>query len=200
MRVAAYRGLGIALLALGTAVPASAQDERRAEVSVGYQMLTLKEDDESETLGRGWYADVAANVGPIFAVVVQVGGNYKTFEESQTFGGVTATVTADLTLHQFLGGLRVGPRGTTIEPYVEVLAGGVRGSADVSSTVTGLGQALSESSSESSTEFGLQLGGGVTIWLRNGLGLRGALAYMRVFGDGGGVNVVRAAAGLSFGF
>ena len=201
MMLAAYRGLAVVLLALGAALPAQAQGERSAEVSAGYQMLTLKEDDHSETLGLGWYADVAGNLGPVFAVIVQVGGSYKSIENSQTFNGFTGTVTADLKVHQFLGGLRVGPRGATIEPYVELLAGGVNGSAHVTSSIVGGGQTIiSNSSSESSTEFAVQFGGGVTIWLRNGIGLRGALAYMRVVGEDEGGNIVRAAAGLSLGF
>jgi hypothetical protein len=201
MTLAVYRGLAVVLLALGAALPADAQDERKAEVSLGYQMLTLKDEDDSETLGLGWYADLAGNIGPLFAVVVQVGGSYKSIENSATFNGFTGTVTADIKMHQFLGGVRLGPRGTAIEPYVELLAGAVNGSVDVSNSVVGGGQTIiSQGSSDSSTDAAVQVGGGVTIWLSRSIGLRGALAYMRVIGEDEGTNVVRAAGGLTFGF
>ena len=90
MTLAWYRVPGILLLALGAAMPALAQDQRKAEVSVGYQLITFDGDDVDETFSRGWYADVAGNLGPIFAVVVQVGGSYKSFEETETWKRVRA--------------------------------------------------------------------------------------------------------------
>ena len=94
MTLAPHRVLAVLLVGLSIALPAYAQDERNVEVSVGYQLLTFSGDEVDETLSRGWYADLAGNIGPIFAVVVQVGGSYKTFEETETFGGVTSTATA----------------------------------------------------------------------------------------------------------
>src|SRR5688572_7042785 len=200
MTLATYRGVAVVLLILGVAFPAHSQDERGAEVSVGYQMLTLRQDD-SETLGRGWYADVAANVGPNFAVVVQVGGNYETVDNVRTFDEFTGSVTADLTLHQVLGGVRVSLRSTAISPYVEVLAGGVKGTADSERSVTSGGHLrLFGGLSHSYTDVAVQFGGGVTIWLSRRVGLRGALAYMHVLGEDTGVNIVRAAGGITFGF
>jgi hypothetical protein len=200
MTLAPHRVLAVLVLALGIALPAYAQDERKAEVSLGYQLLTIV-DEENETFGRGWYGDVAGNLGPMFAVVFQVGGSYKSIENVATFNGLTGTVTADIKLHQFLGGVRVGPRSTAIAPYVEVLAGGVNGSVEASNSVVGGGQTIiSNSSSDSSTDVAVQVGGGVTIWLSKGIGLRGALAYMRVMGEDGGGNIVRAAGGITFGF
>ena len=194
-----HRVLTVLVLALGSALPAHAQDERKAEVSVGYQLLTIL-DQESETFERGWYGDVAGNLGKVFAVVVQVGGSYDTIENVATFNGITGSVIADVKVHQFLGGVRVGPRGSAIAPYVELLAGGVNNSFEVSNTVVAGGQTIiSNSSSDSSTDFAVQVGGGVTFWLSKGIGVRGALAYMRVTGEDG-ANIVRAAGGISFGF
>lgn len=196
-----YRVSGIVLLALGAAMPALAQDERKAEVSAGYQLITFNGDDVDETFSRGWYADVAGNIGPIFAVVVQVGGSYKSFEETETFAGVTSTVTASLKLHQFLGGVRVGPRHKSVSPYAEFLVGGVNGSADVEGSVVGGGQTLfSSSESDSSTELALLFGGGVTIWLNEGVGIRGSVGYMRIMADDAGSNIIRVAGGVTFGF
>jgi hypothetical protein len=196
-----FRVLALLVLIMGASLPAYAQDERKAEVSFGYQLLSLREDGANETLGKGWYADVAGNVGPIFAVVFQVGGNYKTVEESATIAGVTSTFKADLKLHNFLGGVRVGPRHTAFSPYAEFLVGGVNGSVDAEGSVVGGGTTIiGGSSSDSSTEFAMQFGGGVTIWLSKAVGVRGSIGYLRINGDGDDANVVRATGGISFGF
>ena len=96
---------------LGVAVPAAAQtfaadrDLRRLPVRELFRRR------EGESLPEGWYFDVAGNLNPMIGVVFQVGGNYKTFEESVTIGGGTFTATADLKVHEFLGGLRLNARG-----------------------------------------------------------------------------------------
>jgi opacity protein-like surface antigen len=206
MTLRPYRVLAVVCLALAIAVPSYAQDQRAVEVSFGYQLLSLRIDDEDETfaldetLNKGWYADFAANIGPLFAAVAQVGGSYKTSEESETIGGVTATVTADLKVHNFLAGVRVGPRRSAISPYAEFLVGGVRGSVDLSASVTGAGAPISFNESDSGTDFALQFGGGVTAWLSRNVGIRGSLGYLRLIADEGGTNVLRATGGVSFGF
>ena len=201
MNPALYRALAVLVLALGIAGPALAQDQRKAEVSAGYQLLVFNGEDIDETFSRGWYADVSGHIGPIFAVVVQVGGSYKSLEETETFGGVTSTVTASLKLHQFMGGVRVGPRRAAVSPYAEFLVGGINGSADVEGSVVGGGQTFfSTSESESSTQFALQFGGGVTVWLSKGIGIRGSVGYLRIVAEEDGVNIIRAAGGISFGF
>jgi opacity protein-like surface antigen len=203
MTLAPFRSFAVLALALGAALPAHAQDDRKAEVSVGYQLLTFNDDelDVEETLSKGWYADVAGNLGPLFAAVVQVGGSYKTREESETFSGVTGTATASLKVHQFLGGVRVGPRRATISPYAEFLVGGINGSFDVSASVVTGGQTIfSTDESDSGTNFAMQFGGGVTMWLSENVGLRGSVGLIRLKGDDEDTNVFRAAGGISFGF
>ena len=203
MTLARYRVLPILLLALGMALPVYAQDDRKAEVSIGYQLLTFNDDelDVDETLSKGWYVDVAGNIGPLFAAVVQVGGSYKTWEETETFSGVTATATAKLKLHQFLGGVRVGPRRTRVTPYAEFLVGGVNGSFDVSASVVSGGSTIfSTEESDSGTDFAMQFGGGVTVWLSQGIGIRGSVSVIRLQGEDDSANIVRTAGGVSFGF
>ena len=201
MNHASYRAAGLLLLALGVALPAHAQDERKSEISGGYQLLTLHEGEVDETLGTGWYADVAGNFGPIFAVVVQVAGNYKSYGQDETLNGFRAVVDAQLKVHTYLAGVRVGPRQARISPYAEFLIGGATASVDVSSTVTNNGQTIfSNSSSESGTDVAMQFGGGVTIWLSKRVGVRGAVGYLRVWGDDDEANAVRVAGGITFGF
>ena len=90
--------LGLCLAVLVMAVPAAAQDTPKAEVSAGYQLLGFSD----ETLPMGWYVDVAGNLSPLFGIVFEVGGNYKSVNQSVTIFGVTNTVTADLSVHEFM--------------------------------------------------------------------------------------------------
>ena len=65
----------------------------------------------------------------MIGVVFQVGGNYKSFDESVTIGGITATATADLKVHEFLGGVRLSARSNSaVVPFGQVLVGGINGS------------------------------------------------------------------------
>jgi hypothetical protein len=104
------RTLAFCLALMGVAPPALAQSSPRVELSGGYQFVNFSLNGDSESMSKGWYADVTGNLTSMFGVVFQVGGNYKTFEESLTFGGITATATADLDVHQFLGGIRLHVR------------------------------------------------------------------------------------------
>jgi len=203
MRLApAYRVIGMLLLALGTALPARAQNVPKAEVSGGYQLLAVNFDEFDETLGKGWYADVAGNLGSVFSLVFQVSGNYKTFEEAASFAGVTGTLTANLKVHEFLGGVRVSARKSrAVTPFAQLLVGGVAASAEAEGRVTMGGETVFERSErESSTNFGMQVGGGATFWLGEKIGVRGAADYVTVFAEESGVNAFRVAVGVVFGF
>ena len=179
--------LSIALVAM--AAPAFAQsDAPKAEFSGGYQFLNYSVEGENESMPKGWYFDVAGNLNRRFGIVFQIGGNYKTFDESFTLGGITSTATADLKVHEFLGGLRVNARSTsTFVPYAQLLVGGVNGSVTVSSTTTIPGAApIAFSEADSGTDFGLELGGGVNFGLADAVGLRVGVDYLRVFAEDNG--------------
>jgi hypothetical protein len=98
------------LAAIAMAVPASAQTVPKVELSGGYQFLNFSLSGANEAMPAGWYFDVAGNLTSMLGVVFQVGGNYKSFEESATIGGITATAAADLKVHDFLGGVRLNLR------------------------------------------------------------------------------------------
>lgn len=152
-------------VALVVALPASAQSVPKAEVSGGYQVLGVKNSDANidETFGKGWYADLAGNIGRYFGVVGQVSGNYKTYKQTETFLGASSTYTADVRLHNFMGGVRVNARpNATVTPFGQFLVGGMNLSCKESGSFTSGGQTFfSSSSGDSSTDVGLQAGGGV---------------------------------------
>src|SRR5262245_52788499 len=154
------------LMVLASSLPAAAQ----VEVSGGYNFLRdLSESagDDEKNFPKGWYGDLA--VGGKVAVVGQITGNYKTFEDS---------VPADLELrvHTFMGGARVGGSGRGAAPFVQVLGGVAR------TTVASLGNEASES------DGALQVGAGVNLLSAGGIGLRLGADYIRVFTEGEGTN------------
>ena len=201
------RVLGFCLAALSVAIPVSAQTSPRTEISGGYQFLTFSVDedtsldgvDNNESLPKGWYVDVAGNVNPLIGIVFQVGGNYKTFEESIAIGGGTFTATADLDVYQFLGGVRLSARNNPkLVPYGQLLVGGITGSVELStsSTIPGL-PSLSEE--ESTTNFALEVGGGVNFGVAERVGIRFGVDYIRVFAEDAGSNVFRFHVGVVIG-
>jgi opacity protein-like surface antigen len=192
------RVLGNCLAVLVLSVPAAAQTAPRTEISGGYQFVTYTVDGENESLPVGWYFDVAGNLNPLLGVVFQVGGNYKTFEESVTLGGGTFAAEADLKIHNFLAGLRVNARGNSaFVPYGQVLIGGVNSSVELTTTSTIPGvPAFSEE--DSATNFALELGGGVNFGLAESAGIRFGVDYLRVFAEDDGINAFRFHVGVAF--
>ena len=198
-RVTALAALGALALTLGTTAPATAQGFPRTEVSGGYQLLEFRAADE--TLSKGWYADVAGNLTRYLGIVFQVGGNYKEVTRSFTNAGVTITATGDLHVHQFMGGVRINARTRAVVPFGEFLVGGINGSTRGQGSAVANGQTLfSTSASDSSTEFALQAAGGANIMFTDRIGVRGTVGYIRLFGEDEGVNILRVAGGVVFGF
>jgi opacity protein-like surface antigen len=195
------RMLALCVTLVCVAVPASAQSTPKAEISAGYQFLNFSVEGENESMPKGWYFDVAGNLNPMFAIVFQVGGNYKTFEESVSFGGATASTTVDLKVHEFLGGVRLNARtGAGVTPFVQVLGGGLNGSVEVTATTTIPGQPpFSINDSDSGTDFALEIGGGVNFPLSDAVGLRVGADYLRIFEEDAGANLFRFTVGIVFG-
>jgi opacity protein-like surface antigen len=191
--------LGIAMAVVSVA-PAAAQTPPALELSGGYQFIHLSGDEVGGSLGKGWYVDLAANLSRELGVVFQVGGSYRSIDESQSFMGTTVTSSADIAIHEYMGGLRFNLRRTpTIVPFAHFLAGAVHGSVDVEVAATSGGVPIfSFGEEESSTNFGLQLGGGANVRLTDAIGARVGLDYLRIFADDGGGNVFRFSAGVVF--
>jgi opacity protein-like surface antigen len=195
------RVLVFCLTALALAVPASAQTTPKVELSGGYQFLNFSLNGENESMPVGWYFDVAGNLTPMLGVVFQVGGNYKTFDESVAIGGITVSASADLKVHEFLGGMRVNLRsGGAVVPFGQFLVGGINGSIKVSASTTIPGQPpITVEDEDSSTNFGLQAGGGVNFGLTDAIGVRAGADYLRVFAEDEGANLFRVHVGVVIG-
>jgi opacity protein-like surface antigen len=192
------RVLSVCLVVLGVALPAAAQTFPRTEISGGYQFVTFSVEDDSESIPKGWYFEVAGNLNPTIGLVFQVGGNYKTVEESVTVGGGTLNAEVDLDVYQFLGGLRLNARNNPrLVPYGHLLVGGINAAVEVTTTSTIPGvPAFSEQ--DSSTNLGLLFGGGVNFGVAENTGIRFGVDYLRIFAEdeGEGSNVFRFHVGL----
>jgi opacity protein-like surface antigen len=201
MHVLALRMLVLCLAAIALAVPASAQTVPKVELSGGYQFLNFSLSGVNEAMPAGWYFDVAGNLTSMLGVVFQVGGNYKSLEESASIGGITARATADFKVHDFLGGVRLNLRSNkAIVPFAQVLAGGFNGSVKASASATIPGQApITFDEEDSGTDFGIQAGGGVNFGLTDTIGLRAGADYLHVLAPGDGAHLFRFHVGVAIG-
>jgi len=189
-----------ALLATTLAQPAAAQTEK-GDVAFGYQFINLSADGDSQSLPAGWFVDMAGNLNRVLAVVAHVGGNYKSVTESATFGGASASATADIKLYQFMGGVRMSSRtNPTVVPFGHFLAGATYGSGSFSGTGNFAGQTFALSGADSRTNFAIQVGGGTNIGMTSTLGIRFGVDYLRIFSDDGGANAFRFGAGVNVKF
>ena len=207
---AMIRGLLLTMAGLGVALPAAAQTPR-IEVSGGYQFLKISADLESidtgdvpvrsidQSLPAGWYVDLAGNLNRHLGVVFAVGGNYKSISESATLGGAAASASADLRVHEFMGGVRFSSRrNPTVVPFGQFLVGAVNGSAKVTASVSVPGSpGFSFSEEASGTDVGLQTGGGMQLRLAEKFFVRVGADYIRIFSVEG-VNAFRFGAGVVF--
>ncbi len=171
----AAAGVLASVLLLGSLKAAEAQVETpKFQVSGGYAFLHDL-GDEGQSLPLGWDASVAANLTDSFGVVGDLGGNYK------SEAGVSFNV------HSFLGGVRYSFRREGLTPYVEGLAGMVRGGAS------------SGGVSASSWDFGVQAGGGLNYRVKDNLSLRGGVDFRNIFIEGGSSQQFRLVVGVTFG-
>jgi hypothetical protein len=182
--ITALTALACALCA-GAATPALAQTPA-AELSAGYQFTRTPDLN----LPLGWYVDVAGNVAPMFAIVGEVSGAYK----SETMSVGTSSIDATVRLHTFMGGVRVAAHSNAkAVPFGQVLVGAAR----LSGGVTASGPATSVLAvGAADTEFALQLGGGVNLMTSENLGVRVGADYRRIFISGEGENEFRVVAGV----
>ena len=183
---------------LGFSASTQAQTAPRAEFSAGWRLLNIPDavGTESETMPLGWYADVAGNLTQTFAVVGEVGGNYKNFNDVLAELGANVNVDVNVNVHTFMGGVRFsGRQNPAFTPYVQALFGLARGKTDVEGQVTVAGRTISINESMSDSEFAFDADGGVSFKLSDALALRVGAGYLRV-GTSDGGNAFRFGAGV----
>jgi opacity protein-like surface antigen len=196
----AVRALLCIAMLFGFSASSQAQNAPAAEFSAGWRLLNIPDaglNSESETLPLGWYADVAGNLTRSFAVVGEVGGNYKNFNDVLGQLGANVNVDVNVNVHTFMGGVRFTARqNPAFTPYVQALFGLARAKTDVEGQVTVPGRpTISINESMSDSEFAFDADGGVNFRLSDALALRVGAGYLRVGGSDGG-NAFRFGAGV----
>jgi opacity protein-like surface antigen len=188
---------------LGFSASAHAQTAPRAEFSAGWRLLNIPDavgTATSETMPLGWYADVAGNLTRTFAVVGEVGGNYKNFDDVLRELGTNVNVDVNVNVHTFMGGVRFSARqNPAFTPYVQALFGLAHAKTDVEGEVTVAGRTISVNESLSDSEFAFDADGGVNFRLGDSLALRVGAGYLRV-GTSDGGNAFRFGVGVVFPF
>lgn len=196
MRRLATLVLMVLVVTGGTAL---AQD--RPEVSAGWRLLHISGSDADDISGdeddgvnfpKGWYFDVAVPITPMFSIVGDIGGNYKSETESFTEQGVTFTGTAKANIHTFLGGIRLrAGENPRVSPFAQILFGAARATASVEATVGGAPLIDFE---ESGTEAAMSLGAGVNL-AAGSLGVRVQAEWLKILEDDSG-NAFRFGVGI----
>ena len=197
----AVRALLCIAMLFGYATSSHAQNAPTAEFSAGWRLLNLPDvpssSSGSQTFPLGWYVDVAGNLTRAFAVVGEVGGNYKHFEENTTQVGSTFNVDVNFDVHTFMGGVRFNARqNPAFTPYVQALFGLAHGTGHVKAqrTVAGTTFTLIDQS-VSDSNFAFDADGGVNIRLSDALAARLSAGYLRIGGSDGG-NAFRFGTGV----
>jgi hypothetical protein len=172
------------------AAPALAQDTSRGEVTAGWRYHHVTLSDIPLTSGvvtpndypEGWYADMAANLSPKFALVGEAGGTYHRDELTTTSGSLTTASALDIAFHTFLGGIRIrAPQRRAIVPFGQILFGGIRQSAESERSIqVGQGTPSVSVREESSTSPVLALDAGVTL-MAGPIAIRSSGGYARFF-------------------
>jgi len=195
----AVRALLCITMLFGFSASSQAQNAPAAEFSAGWRLLNIPDagiGSESETMPLGWYADVAGNLTRTFAVVGEVGGNYKDFSQTLTQLGVNVNVDAHFNVHTFMGGVRFSARqNPAFTPYVQALFGLARATGKVEGQATVAGRTITINQSVSDSDFAFDADGGVNFKLSDAFALRVGAGYLRV-GTGDGGNAFRFGAGV----
>ena len=177
MRVA----LIAAFLIVAVSGPALAQVTPAVEIGLGYAYM--RDDGIDENFPLGWYVDIAGNLNDWLGLVGEVGGNYKTVNDSEF-----EDLDIKLSVHTAMGGLRLTHRGDSANFYIQTLAGVAK------QKISFVDEDLS------TTDFALQPGVGIELGTGGSAGFRIGADYRRIFGDDqdGSVSEWRATAGFVF--
>lgn len=185
----------LAVLLFAVPQPARAQDAA-GEFSAGWRVLHFEE----ETFSRGWYADALGSLTDSVGLVGEVSGHYRTIDETRVISGVPVSVTADLRMHTFMGGIRFSTRqNPRLVPFGQALLGLVHGVASIEGSTTVGGRTFTVDESESDSDMAFELGGGVNVGISDDIAVRLGASYFRVIEDGAS-NAVRFAIGVVFPF
>ena len=166
------------VLLCGAASTASAQTEK-GNVAVSYSIL--HDSELEETFPTGWLFAVTGNLNDIFAIVGEIGGNYKSIDVLGT--------DVNVRVHSFLGGIKFqNAASPKVVPFAQLLVGESVFNAS----------ALGEGGTDNA--FSVQPGGGVDISVARNFAVRVQGDFRINRAEGETFNEFRVAFGGVFGF
>lgn len=146
------------------------------EVSAGY--VWMQETRSEREFPLGWSFSGGVNLTQWFGIVGEVGGSY--WSEDGSYLGGTVALSQKAQVYTFLGGPRFFHKTGRVVPFAQVLAGvGNRRLQQTELRSEGPHAGMS-TWSPATTSFAIQPGGGVTIYLTEGIGVRAAGDYRSV--------------------
>jgi len=195
-----------AVVLVSPAQPATGQNADRLSVSAGYQFINVlpANGGDNQTFPGGWYLDLSGNITRAFALVAEIGGNYKLVPTTESHGNSTIAYSIDLRVHEFMGGVRVGSRGhSAVTPFGQVLVGAAELTAIGSTWASIEGPPPYAPGNDSRDYFTLQAGGGINVGVTKTVGVRVGADYLHIYSNDhlpADLNVFRLVTGLNFGF
>jgi hypothetical protein len=171
----------VALIVVGMAVRAAAQTppDSPLDMSVGYQATHIP----GQTYPLGVSFDISGALTPMIRIVDEVGVSVAT-QTTSSFGSGT------LTLYHYGAGPRFVATANRVRLFAQVLAGGVRTHADLTTT-------SGSPFIDGDNALMLQPGGGIIVPLTGSFSVIASAAYQRAFfKEYGGDNETRAFLGL----
>jgi hypothetical protein len=175
--------LGVVCLAATAATSGAQEPAPAAEFQVGYSYLYDNEIrvGDSGSFPLGWQAALHLPLADTLGLVVDGSGHYKSpegpLEDDEDLD-------VDLSVHGIHAGLRLTSRSSSVQPYIQLLAGVTRVALDVADEGDGV------------TDFSLQPGIGIVLPLSESLGLGIGGDYRLVFAEEEKAHEFRAHAGL----
>lgn len=183
-------GLAVVIVLVSVAGEAFADDSSRGEFAVGWRsyhalissVVVPVQQPRPDDYPKGWFADVAAHVSPIFAVVGEAGGTYRRKRTVTTSGVVSSTEElSDITFYTFMGGVRVrAPQYPALVPFGQVLFGGEHDSSVADRTLTIGGNVFPTHQERRTSSAVLALDAGITA-ATHVIGVRVSTGYQRFF-------------------
>jgi hypothetical protein len=170
------------------APPASAPTVPRIDLSIGYQHVKYGLPSRSEP--RGFYLDAGFNARNGLGVVVQSAASFSSFD----FETDAAAYHDRVTLKQGRVGVRYSRRRLHVTPFGQILIGSRDYLVSRTTTNRSTNASTSGSSSLGADTVGA-VGAGVTLHLRERVGLRVTADYERVWYHDGATNGVRLLVG-----
>jgi hypothetical protein len=157
-------------MALGTVLPAFAQNTPAVDIAGGYSMVR---DQAAEENLHGWLGSVGINLNSSVGLVGEIGRNTKSYD-------VAGVDVAEVSANTFMGGLRFASyASSTIAPFAQVLVGATK----LEGVLLG--------ASESVTKLTIQPGVGIDLRLQRSVAVRLGGDYRRIATEDEGRNQFR---------